>query len=371
MILTTPHHGPACRLQSLIASGEAAHLNLKPLSTGGLEAKFDTQDWFGWASVAWEKLKHLTPHKMLRPRANLPEPFPGTGRIALIGDWGTGLYGAPEIGRAVRNDPNPFAVLLHLGDVYYSGTANEVKDRFLDCWPFRDEASNRALNSNHEMYSGGDAYFDRTLLKFGQEASYFAYQNQYWTLVALDLAYHDHAIDDQQVEWLKEIIAGAGDRKIVLFSHHQLYSHFEIQGNNLWNHPGFGAILRSNRIFAWYWGHEHRCTLFEQPDQNFKLWARCIGHGGMPQSRDTTRELPRATEKVYERADWRRSPAQIKENNLLPSAVVLEGPNKYIKTEEDKFTPHGYAILTLDGPILMEQVLDPTGAVIYEKVLTN
>ena len=59
LVLTTPHHGPASRLQSLIASGEAANLKLAPLPTGGLEAQFDTGDWFGWATVAWEKLKHL------------------------------------------------------------------------------------------------------------------------------------------------------------------------------------------------------------------------------------------------------------------------------------------------------------------------
>jgi hypothetical protein len=76
LVLTTPHHGPASRLQSLIASGEAAHVKFDPLPSGGLEAKFDTEDWFGWASVAWEKLKHLTPHKMLRPKSNLAEPFP-------------------------------------------------------------------------------------------------------------------------------------------------------------------------------------------------------------------------------------------------------------------------------------------------------
>ena len=50
MVLTTPQVGPASRLQSLIASGEAAKLKLEPLPTGGLEAKFDTGDWFGWAT---------------------------------------------------------------------------------------------------------------------------------------------------------------------------------------------------------------------------------------------------------------------------------------------------------------------------------
>jgi hypothetical protein len=226
-VLTTPQHGPASRLQSLIASGEAADLKFERLPSGGLEAKFDTHDWFGWATVAWAKLKHLVPHAMLRPASAVPEPFPAAGRVALLGDWGTGLYGAPEIAASIRRDRDPIALLLHLGDVYYSGTEKEVRQRFLDVWPFRSEATSRALNSNHEMYSGGDAYFDVTLPRFGQTASYFAYQNQHWTLVGLDVAYIDHAIDDRQVEWLKQVIRQAGDRKLVLFSHHQLYSHFE------------------------------------------------------------------------------------------------------------------------------------------------
>ena len=48
--------------------------------------------------------------------------------------------------------------------------------------------------------------------------------------------------------------------------------------------------------------------------------------------------------------------------HALPNVVVLEGPNPYIKDEEDKFTPHGYAVLNLDGPTLKEQVLDPNRA---------
>src|SRR5437867_2161922 len=41
-VLTSPANGAAARLQSLIASGEAGNLTLKPLSTGGFEAAFDT-----------------------------------------------------------------------------------------------------------------------------------------------------------------------------------------------------------------------------------------------------------------------------------------------------------------------------------------
>jgi hypothetical protein len=370
-VLSAPGNDMSARLQSLIASGEAAKLTFKALPTGGFEAIFDTEDWFGWASVVWEKMKHFDPHAMVRPKTAIAQPFPDAGRIAVLGDWGTGLYGAPKIGEAVTKDRDPYAMLLHLGDVYYSGTKDEIGERFLPVWPERKEATSRALNANHEMYSGGDAYFDGVLPAFGQEGSYFAYQNKNWTLVGLDVAYIDHAIDDRQVEWLTQILRGAGNRKIVFFSHHQLYSNIESeQGDKLWSHPGFGEILGSKKIFAWYWGHEHRCTIYEERDANFGILARCIGHGGMPQNRSSTIHLPKATGKVYERADWRVCEPCTVLGNPLSRAVVLEGPNPYITGEEDKFSPHGYAVLKFDGPHLTEQVLSPTGAVIYEKTLS-
>src|SRR5262249_39644954 len=195
----------------------------------------------------------------LRPPDTEAKAFPDESRIAILGDWGTGLYGAPVMAETVEKDTDGFALLLHLGDVYYSGTRKEVKQRFLDRWPTRTGSTSRALNSNHEMYSGGESYFEDTLTRFGQEASYFAFQNQHWTLIGLDTAYKDHAIDDEQVAWLRGILAKAGDRKVVLFSHHQLYSHFESQGSMLMGHPGFGEILRSKRILACDGGHEHRC----------------------------------------------------------------------------------------------------------------
>ena len=53
----------------------------------------------------------------------------------------------------------------------------------------------------------------------------------------------------------------------------------------------------------------------------------------------------------------------------LPAAVVLEGENPLIPGEAQKFTPHGYAVLVLDGPTLKEEVRDPFGHVIYDRVI--
>jgi hypothetical protein len=369
-VLSTPNNARAARLQSLIASGEAAELLLKPLTTGGFEAIFDTKDWSGWATVAWAKLTHLRKHPLLVPGTLNPEPLAQQARVALLGDWGTGMYGAPRIANAVKTDPDGFELMLHLGDVYYSGTLDEVNGRFLSLWPSRSGATSRALNSNHEMFSGGDAYFKRTLPEFGQTSSYFAFQNPHWTLIGLDVAYRDHDIDDEQAWWVGEIVRNAGSRKVVFFSHHQLYSNIEReQGERLWSHNILGPLLRSKRVFAWYWGHEHRCTIFEEPDRNFGIYGRCIGHSGMPQSRDLTMHLAHATDAAYSAADWRICQQTSVDGNALSRAIVLEGANPYITGEEDKFTPHGYAVLEFDGPHLREDVRDAEGHVIYSRQL--
>jgi hypothetical protein len=369
-VLVAPDHGPASRLQSLIASGQAGTLSLAPLPAGGLEAKFDTWDWGGWATVAWAKLKNPIPHPIIRPTNPTPAPLPDRARIGVLGDWGTGLYGAPRIAEAVRNDPDPYALLLHLGDVYYAGSENEVQRRFLDLWPRRPEAMHRALNSNHEMYSGGVPYFTMTIPAFRQDASYFALQNEHWVLVGLDLAYVEHAIDDQQAEWLRGILNQAGRRRIVLFSHHQLFSSFESQGDKLWAHPVLAEILASGRVFAWYWGHEHTCSIYEADEGRTGLLGRCIGHGGMPESRKKSRGLPPATGFGMNGGDWRQVPARMKNGSrLAPPSVILEGPNPLITGEEDDFTPHGFGVLTLEGPRLTEEVRDANGMPIYRRQL--
>ena len=314
-------------------------------------------------------MKNPRPHPLLSPGGPGPRPFPERGRVGVIGDWGTGLYGAPMIAKTIRDDADPFALLMHLGDVYYAGTEQEIRQRFLDLWPRRPEAIHRALNSNHEMYSGGQSYFKNILPSFDQDASYFAFQNQHWTLVGLDLAHTDHAIDDQQVAWLRGILDQAGDRKVVLFSHHQLFSCYETQGEKLWAHRGFADILASRRIFAWYWGHEHRCAIYQERDARSGLWGRCVGHGGMPLSRKQTRNLPKAD--GFGAADWRKAPAKVDRGGvqLAGPSVVLEGPNPLISGESEDFAPHGYGVLTLDGPHLFEEMRDPHGVVVYRHEL--
>lgn len=216
-----------------------------------------------------------------------PPPVPQTiadnARIALFADWGTGLYGAPAIARSIEG-LDRCEVLLHLGDTYYSGEDDEIRDRLIGTWPKRPAGTlNRALNGNHEMYSGGNGYFQALTSFFDQPASCFALQNSSWILICLDTAYEDFDLDQKQVAWVKSILAGAGTRKLLLFSHHQPFSQLGSQGPNL--QVALADLLNTQRIHAWFWGHEHRLVIYEpHPKWGFK--GRCMGHGGFPGFRD-------------------------------------------------------------------------------------
>jgi Calcineurin-like phosphoesterase len=323
------------------------------------EVKYDEHDILGWVGSVFTWWKKIVPEPWRTP-GDTPDVI-GKGRrlkVAMVADWGTGLYGAPVCARSIEADPTPFDLLLHLGDVYYSGTQHEVRTRFLDLWPRKPGALNRACNANHEMYTGGEGYFRAILPAFQQPASYFALQNDDWLLVGLDSAYEDHDLAGDQVGWLERIIQRSGDRKLVLFSHHQPYSLFDNQGPKMV--AKLGGMLGQKKIFAWYWGHEHRCVLYDAHPA-WGLYGRCIGHGGYPYFRDKIADLP-----IAEGTVWRR----VESKNLVPGGVVLDAPNPYVKGEEESYGANGYLTLDFNDGGLNERVHAPDGTVVRERQLT-
>jgi hypothetical protein len=90
--------------------------------------------------------------------------------IALAGDFGTGNFGtAADPSPAIKIANNVIPALtpdltIHLGDVYYAGSSEEETDHLVKLWPSGGGPGTAfTLNSNHEMYSGGNAYFDVAL----------------------------------------------------------------------------------------------------------------------------------------------------------------------------------------------------------------
>ena len=69
----------------------------------------------------------------------MPQTIPDNARIALFADRGTGLYGAPAITKCIEG-LDRCDVVLHLGDTYYSGQDDEIRDRLIGNWPKRPTA---------------------------------------------------------------------------------------------------------------------------------------------------------------------------------------------------------------------------------------
>jgi hypothetical protein len=358
MMAAVPDQFASLLQTRLIEDPPSGPLNLEPAQAGAFEVKFDEHDIAGWIGSLFTWWKKIIPEPWVTAPATADALGNGrTLRVALLSDWGTGLYGAPKAAASIASDPKRFDLVMHLGDVYYSGTQNEVRTRFLDVWPRVPGALNRGLNANHEMYTGGEGYFRAVLPDFAQRASYFALQNDHWLLVGLDSAYDDHDLHGDQVAWLQQILSTAGNRKLILFTHHQPYSLLDNQGPKLVGK--LGSLLTQRRVFAWYWGHEHRCVLYDAHPA-WGVLGRCIGHGGYPHFRDKLQNLP-----TDGGAMWRRLPAK----NLVPGGVILDAPNVNIQGEEEKYGANGYVTLEFDEGRLNEQIRDVDGTIVRERQL--
>src|SRR5215207_2292315 len=221
---------------------------------------------------------------------------PAAIKIALIADWGTGEGPArhllTEVGRQAPD------VLIHLGDIYYSGTSREVQERFLAVC--RASAGLNVpiytLAGNHDMYPGGQGYY-WLLDQLGQPASYFCLRNDDWQLLAMDTGLHDADpgtvisnltyLDERELAWQRDKIANAGGRKTILLSHHQLFSASGGVGNTPDGKPlalnprlydAFADVL--DQVALWMWGHEHNLVVYDEYAGLVR--GRCNGSAAVP-----------------------------------------------------------------------------------------
>jgi hypothetical protein len=329
---------PEDQVLSLVQSAIDEFMPEESLPTAG---PFDPSDP-GWLSVAFEKLKALFrgKHKFISHTSlnSFQQQLPGQATVALFSDWGTGEETARRVMRQIALQNPTHAI--HLGDVYYSGTEKEIQRRFLDIidaeGPPPAACTYLALNSNHEMYSGGHAYFELTLkTRFHQEASYFNLRNAHWQLMGLDSGYEDHGLQDPQQEWLAAQLAASGPRNILL-THHQLFSPFESRAFDRKLHRKLEPLL--GRVFAWFWGHEHRTIVY---GKHKGIHARCIGHGAIPE------DVPYGPPKFSD----------------VPILQIDERPGP------DGDNMHGFALLRFDGDRLNVSYIDELGTTWFSEDL--
>jgi hypothetical protein len=71
------------------------------------------------------------------------------------------------------------------------------------------------------------------------------------------------------------------------------------------------------------------------------------------------------TEKTVGPIMWKRMDATADS----PGALILDGPNPDVAGEEDKFVPHGYMTIELQGPKLVERAFLANGTEIFSQTI--
>ena len=253
-------------------------------ASGGFEAQFGGGltggDVWRWIRSLFDHIDETQWHSIMRPSDNKAGNVADEGHLAVVGDWGADLYGAP-ISAAYIKRTGGYELLLHLGDIYYSGTKTETKQRFLDAWPTSAAKVSRALNGNHGMYSGGFAYFDDILPSSNSRrvTSPCKIPTGCWSGSTLP----HQSCPRHPAGSLAEIgrrKGGAAEVDPVLTSPTFLAA------RQAGTQPAeqLADLFQKKAITAWYWGHEHNCIIYDK-HPTFGLLGRCIGHGGIPSPR--------------------------------------------------------------------------------------
>lgn len=189
-------------------------------------------------------------------------------------------------------------IVIHLGDIYFSGTADECTLHFLDL--LRAVLPNCRLFTlcgNHEVYSGGQGYYG-LLDRIGQPASYFCLRSpdDAWQILAADTGLNDRNPFDEtdaltflepiEVTWRADKLRSFPGRTIFL-SHHQPFSAFRQIGPAAQRSPvnpnlmqAYDTLAAAGSIDAWFWGHEHRLRIYA-PYRGVAS-GRNIGYGAIP-----------------------------------------------------------------------------------------
>lgn len=258
------------------------------------------------------------------PVINLQGAQPDTVNIAVLGDWGSGSSTARQLMTQITG-LNP-DYILHVGDVYYAGTPQttdpngsiyfspgEEMANLNNLWPSAYPGKSFTLNSNHEMYSGGNGFFSDALglssspngsgvFSAQKGSTCFVLQFGGWSLLGLDSAFMSPltsalmtgsigGVYGTQGQWIQGLVKNntiSPDNTIV-FTHHNGFADDTTSASPLWAEIN-GALGADP--YAWYWGHVHNGIVYNapitipsvpgQPGLTTNTWARCLGHAALP-----------------------------------------------------------------------------------------
>ncbi len=317
-------------------------------------------DDFGWMTTAVEDvLTSLDGGRHSFGTAPVEYRLGERVRLVLLADWGTGTPRARHIAELARQRLNADATVerhaIHLGDVYYCGLPSEYETRFLNDWPATNAVRSWNLNGNHDMYSGGQGYFNviSTDAFKQQGTSVFRLFNDHWQFIALDTAYADNDLYDGQLPWVNRWVEEADEApsesaprcRTVLLSHHQLGSARAQKSVGPGIREKTAQLREAGRIHAWFWGHEHRCFIYE-PYLGVACPV-CLGNGGVPELLSQQLTLAGAfgwiTGLITDVISWFRPRA-------APPAISYQPPAPDVDEDGLKWEKLGFVVVDIDGP---------------------
>jgi hypothetical protein len=244
----------------------------------------------------------------------------GPARLILVGDWGSGNHHAHNVAKLMAQEVADALQMaravhvIHLGDVYFAGEAEEYRRNVLadGWWPVTNDQADKGAGSwslagNHDLYGGAEGYFTVLLAEArfrlqrsadDSPTSWFRLRLPSWDVIGLDSSWNDDPfergqtglLEDPQAtrvaQWIDEdpLDASGAPRKRLLLTHHQFLTVYDHRLSDVLRrdepppmHTKLSDVLDSGAITAWIWGHEHRCMAFEHAKVPF---PRCLGHGG-------------------------------------------------------------------------------------------
>jgi hypothetical protein len=218
-------------------------------------------------------------------------------RVALLGDFGTGLVHSKYIARQLRDLQMPYA--FHLGDVYYSGREAEFREYFQKpLAPMLAHGKTQLFNlaGNHEQFSGNDWYWNdirhrRSTYSQQQEGSYFRLSNEHFQIIGLDTNTFELERYNNPLmqKWLVDVLREGREKKLtnILLSSENAYEYIEGRlghgPKTLYKdlHKAAGRIFEDELIDCWFWCHVHYASFNEPaPERGYPFIGSCIGHGG-------------------------------------------------------------------------------------------
>jgi len=373
------------RLHFLIAEAKRTN-DLAALTTLQAECrKYATCDIPGWLTCEFTYLKYLLLYvkpiyrdwqdQLLEGQPDIGfgvigYKLPNDGKVAIIGDWGTGMADANALLAQIIHQHKP-AAIIHLGDIYYAGTPDQCKTNFTDV--FNQVFGNLpripifSIPGNHEYYAMGAGYYtmlqqinplaqsDRPwqeTLSWQQSASYFCLRTEdgMWQFLGADTGQADYEppfpdsmpmLRSTEIQWHHDKLQNFQGRTILL-THHQLFStNSKLSGSGNNCNSALSAVFEPyfDRIAAWFWGHEHNLALFQNGFMGLAK-GRLIGCSAYEESAGEDPYFQTYPQVPYETFDGK--------------VVKVGSANDYYN--------HGYAIIDLARSALS----DPIKAAYYQ-----